>query len=118
MGMHVGHVSAAAAIQGTAVSHWKQGVQGFAALKSALQAGNVDAARLALADLHVPPSSHARSPLALIARAIESGDVALAQQTMQQTLDARMSRCEKVETTAAANAATPATSAGSINLLA
>ncbi|MBK6299106.1 MAG: hypothetical protein IPF48_14885 [Sphingomonadales bacterium] len=57
--------------------------------------GDLEAAKAAFAGLHVPQSTHAKSPLAKVGQALQSGDVAAAQTMMQALLDARMSKAEK-----------------------
>lgn len=118
MTMHIGQVGAVDAVRGGVSSHWKQGMQGFSALKSALQAGDIDAAKQALSKLHIPSSTHAKSPLAQIARAIESGDIALAQKTMQAALDARMSHARKSDAAPVVSVPPTPVASGSVNLLA
>ena len=95
MGMHFGEVRSVSMAHGGAVSHWKHGVQGFSALKSALQAADLDAARQAFSGLHVPQSPNAKSPLAKIGQALAGGNIADAQQIMQSLLDSRMSQHSK-----------------------
>lgn len=84
------------AVHAHAASNWKKGLQGFSALKSALQSGDLEAAKAAFAGLHVPQSMHAKSPLAKVGQALQSGDVAAAQTMMQALLDARMSKAENL----------------------
>lgn len=95
MGMHFGEVRSVSPAHTGAMSHWKQGMRGFSALKSALQAGDLDAARQAFSGIHVPQSQNAKSPLAKVGLALASGDIAAAQQTMQSLLEARMSQRSK-----------------------
>jgi hypothetical protein len=95
MGFDFGAIRPASVVHTGAMSHWKQGVQGFAALKSALQAADLDGARQAFSGLHVPQSPNAKSPLARIGQALASGDIADAQQVMQSLLDARMGQHKK-----------------------
>jgi len=117
MDIRIGAANRVSAVGADTVSHWKKGLEGFAALKTALQSGDLDAAKAAFSTLHVPRSSHAKSPLAKVGLALQSGDVATAQQTLQTLLDARMSHRHK-----AAPAAEPTTPpvavSGGINLLA
>ena len=77
MDMRIGGTGPVSAVHAHAASNWKKGLQGFSALKSALQSGDLEAAKAAFAGLHVP------------------GDVAAAQTMMQALLDARMSKAEK-----------------------
>lgn len=95
MGMQFGEVRSASLAHTGAMSHWKQGLKGFSALKAALQAGDLDAARQAFSGIHVPQSQNAKSPLAKVGLALASGDIVAAQQTMQSLLEARMSHSSK-----------------------
>lgn len=113
MDMRIGGTSAVSAVNTQAMSNWKRGVEGFATFKTALQAGDLDAAKAAFADLHVPKSSHAKSPLARLGQVLQSGDIAAAQTMMQGLLDARMGKAAKP-----APVAQPPQSAGGISLLA
>lgn len=117
MDMRIGGAGPVSAVRADAVSHWKKGLQGFAALKTALQAGDLDAAKAAFSGLHVPQSEHAKSPLAKLDQVLEGGDVAAAQTMMQDLLAARMSHAVKA---APVNppAVPPASTSGGINLLA
>lgn len=118
MDMRIGGASPVSAVRADAVSHWKQGMQGFAALKTALQAGDLDAAKAAFSSLHVPQSEHAKSPLAKLGRVLESGDVAAAQTMMQDLLAARMSHAVKAPPVNSPPAVPPASTSGGVNLLA
>ena len=115
MEMRIGAADRVSAVHANSVSHWKKGVEGFAALKSALQAGDLDAAKAAFSGLHVPQSTHAKSPLARVGQALQSGDVAAAQQVMQALLDARMSHSHK---TAPTTTTPPVAVSSGINLVA
>ena len=83
MDMRIGGTGPVSAVHAHAASNWKKGLQGFSALKSALQSGDLEAAKAAFAGLHVPQSTHAKSPLAKVGQALQSGDVAAAQTMMQ-----------------------------------
>lgn len=113
MDMPVGGTRPVSAVHAQATSNWKKGLQGFSALKTALQAGDLEVAKTAFAGLHVPQSTHAKSPLAKVGQALQSGDVAAAQTMMQALLDARMSKAAKP-----APVAQPPQPAGGISLLA
>jgi hypothetical protein len=117
MDMRIGGASPVSGVRADAASHWKKGLQGFAALKTALQAGDLDGAKVAFSSLHVPQSQHAKSPLAKLGQVLESGDVVAAQTMMQDLLAARMSHAVKA---APVNPAPvpPASTSGGISLLA
>lgn len=117
MEMRIGGAGPVSAVHANAASNWKKGLEGFAALKSALQSGDLEAAKAAFSGLHVPRSAHAKSPLAKVGQVLESGDVAAAQQVMQALLDARMSHSHKA-VPASVPTAPPVAAAGGINLLA
>ena len=95
MDMRIGGTGPVSAVHAHAASNWKKGLQGFSALKSALQSGDLEAAKTAFAGLHVPQSTHAKSPLAKVGQALQSGDVAATRTMMQALLNARMSKAEK-----------------------
>ena len=113
MDMRIGGASQVWAGHVHSGSHWKQGMQGFAAFKTALQAGDLEAAKSAFANLHVPKFEHAKSPLARIGRALQGDDLAAAQSMLQAMLDARMGKAQKC-----APVAQPPQPEGSVNLLA
>ncbi len=117
MDMRIGGAGPVSAVRADAVSHWKQGLQGFAALRTALKDGDLDAAKSAFSTLHVPRSEHAKSPLARIGQALQSGDVTAAQSLMQALLEARMSHAVKAAVPAEPTPPTPTSSSG-ISLLA
>lgn len=117
MDIRTGAANRVSAVGANTASHWKKGLEGFAALKMALQSGDLDTAKAAFSTLHVPRSPHAKSPLARVGQALQSGDVAAAQQTLQALLEARMSHRHKAAP-AAEPATPPVTVSGGINLLA
>ena len=112
MDMRIGGAGPVSAIRADAVSHWKKGLQGFVALKTALKDGDLDAAKAAFSGLHVPQSEHAKSPLAKLGQALQSGDVAAAQALMQSLLEARMSHAIKTAPPVEPTASPTATSGG------
>ena len=77
-------VSGSQGAQSTNAAAWQQRQQNFQALQQALKSNNLDAAKTAYASLtaNTPPNalSNPNSPLAQLGKALQSGDLAAAQQ--------------------------------------
>jgi len=88
MGMRVGGSNAMSGTQSPSVAGAQQRQQSFKALVTALQSGNLTAARAAYASLHKSGSTQAsaNSPVAQIGQALQGGDLAGAQRAMQSLL--------------------------------
>ncbi len=88
MGMRIGGQSNVSGTQGAGATQWQQRQQGVKDLMSALSSGDLNAAQKAFGSLPgaanlTASNSHADSPLAQIGKALQSGDLAAAQQAAQ-----------------------------------
>ncbi len=92
MGMRIGNSAATGTAQGVGASNWQQRQQSVKDLMSALQAGDLGSAQKAFGSLPGASniaSSGGNSPLAQVGKALQSGDLAAAQQAAQAWQSAR-----------------------------
>ena len=82
MGMRI-NGSASNAGQVTSAANWQQRQQNFKALTSALQSGDINAAKTAFETLTGGKSIPQGSPLAQLGQALQNNDVSGAQQALQ-----------------------------------
>jgi len=84
MGSSVARMSGASSAQAAATASWQQRQQSFKDLFTALQSDNLAGARSALQGLTGGTTVNSHSPLAGIASALQSGDLAAAQKAAVQ----------------------------------
>ena len=84
MSMSIGSSFSLAASQSASVSSWQQQQQDLKALTSALQSGNLPAAKQAYAALTANGAPSSNSPLAQVGQALQSGNLGAAQAAMQK----------------------------------
>jgi hypothetical protein len=117
MGMRIGSSGAAAASQSVGVGNWQQRQQSFKDLFSALQAGDLGAAQKAFSGLTGASGAvKGNGALAQIGKALQSGDIAGAQQAAQAMLASRGGHHHHQggQVVAATSPATPASGTGSL----
>ena|SRR5450830_642556 len=84
MSIGIQSTTATSATQITDTSNWQQNKQKFQALNSALQSGDLSAAKDAYAALTQNKTVDPNSPLGKIGQALQSGDIQSAQQLEQK----------------------------------
>jgi soluble cytochrome b562 len=86
--MRIGNANALTPQQGTTATHWQQN---FKAMSSAIQSGNLGAAKSAYTALNAGKTPPPNSPMAQLGQALSSGNVASAQKALQNVQASRNS---------------------------
>jgi len=116
MGMRIDSSASTGATQGVAMANWQQKQQSFKDLFSSLQSGNLSSAQAALKSL-TGGTVNSSSPLASIAQALQSGDLAGAQKAAQDFQAKRAGHHAGAQSAAAAPVAA-SYSPGSLSIMA
>lgn len=101
MGMRINSSASTGATQGVAAANWQQKQQNFKDLFASIQSGDMGAAQSALKSLTGSSSVNSSSPLASIAQALQSGDLAGAQKAAQDFQTKRAGHYQGGQTSAA-----------------